>query len=41
VGLVFGHGCAFFGPGMQSLMVRVSYNQKPYRRALMEAFEHP
>ncbi|WP_026369329.1 TrpB-like pyridoxal phosphate-dependent enzyme [Kallotenue papyrolyticum] len=30
--------CAFFGLECQVFMVRVSYNQKPYRRALMEAF---
>ncbi len=30
--------CAFFGMECKVFMVRVSYNQKPYRRALMEAF---
>jgi tryptophan synthase beta chain len=30
--------CAFFGLECRVYMVRVSYNQKPYRRALMEAF---
>ena len=30
--------CAFFGIECQVYMVRVSYDQKPYRRALMEAF---
>jgi tryptophan synthase beta chain len=30
--------CAFFGMDCKVFMVRVSYNQKPYRRALMEAF---
>src|SRR5579864_9532721 len=30
--------CAFFGLECQVYMVRVSYNQKPYRRALMEAY---
>lgn len=30
--------CAFFGIECKVYMVRVSYNQKPYRRALMEAF---
>jgi tryptophan synthase beta chain len=30
--------CAFFGLECKVFMVRVSYNQKPYRRALMEAF---
>src|SRR3974390_1013487 len=30
--------CAFFGLECEVYMVRVSYNQKPYRRALMEAF---
>ena len=30
--------CAFFGMECKVYMVRVSYNQKPYRRALMEAF---
>jgi tryptophan synthase beta chain len=30
--------CAFFGMECQVFMVRVSYNQKPYRRALMESF---
>jgi tryptophan synthase beta chain len=30
--------CAFFGLECKVYMVRVSYNQKPYRRALMEAF---
>lgn len=30
--------CAFFGIECKVFMVRVSYNQKPYRRALMEAF---
>jgi tryptophan synthase beta chain len=29
---------ALFGLGIDVYMVRVSYNQKPYRRALMEAF---
>jgi len=30
--------CAFFGLECKVFMVKVSYNQKPYRRALMEAF---
>lgn len=30
--------CAFFGIACQVFMVKVSYNQKPYRRALMESF---
>jgi len=30
--------CQFFGLECEVYMVRVSYNQKPYRRALMEAF---
>jgi tryptophan synthase beta chain len=30
--------CAFFGIECKVFMVRVSYDQKPYRRALMEAF---
>ena len=30
--------CNFFGLGCKIYMVRVSYNQKPYRRALMETF---
>jgi len=30
--------CAFFGLDCKVFMVRVSYDQKPYRRALMEAF---
>ena len=30
--------CAFFGLDCKVFMVRVSYNQKPYRRALIEAF---
>jgi tryptophan synthase beta chain len=30
--------CVFFGLECKVFMVRVSYNQKPYRRALMEAF---
>ncbi len=30
--------CAFFGLECKVYMVRVSYNQKPYRRALMETF---
>jgi tryptophan synthase beta chain len=30
--------CAFLGLQCKVYMVRVSYNQKPYRRALMEAF---
>src|SRR3712207_3078055 len=30
--------CAFFGIECKVYMVRVSYDQKPYRRALMEAF---
>src|SRR6266702_356702 len=30
--------CAFFGIQCKVYMVRVSYNQKPYRRALMEVF---
>ena len=30
--------CAFFGLDCKVYMVRVSYNQKPYRRALIEAF---
>lgn len=30
--------CSFFGLECKVFMVRVSYNQKPYRRALMEAF---
>ena len=30
--------CAFFGIECEVYMVRVSYDQKPYRRALMESF---
>ena len=30
--------CNFFGLACEVYMVRVSYNQKPYRRALMETF---
>jgi len=30
--------CAFFGLECKVFMVRVSFNQKPYRRALMESF---
>jgi len=30
--------CAFFGIECKVFMVRVSYNQKPYRRGLMEAY---
>ncbi len=30
--------CAFFGLDCKVYMVRVSYDQKPYRRAMMEAF---
>ena len=30
--------CAFFGMECQVFMVKVSYNHKPYRRALMEAY---
>ncbi len=30
--------CAFFGMECQVFMVKVSYNQKPYRRALIESF---
>lgn len=30
--------CSFFGIECKVFMVRVSYNQKPYRRALIEAF---
>ncbi len=30
--------CQFFGLECKVYMVRISYNQKPYRRALMEAF---
>jgi tryptophan synthase beta chain len=30
--------CAFFGLQCKVFMVRVSYNQKPYRRGLMEAY---
>ena len=30
--------CAFFGLDCKVFMVRVSYDQKPYRRALIEAF---
>jgi tryptophan synthase beta chain len=30
--------CAFFGLACKVFMVRVSYDQKPYRRALMEAY---
>lgn len=30
--------CAFFGLECRVFMVRVSYDQKPYRRALMEAY---
>ncbi len=31
-------GCAFFGLELKVYMVRVSYNQKPYRRILMETW---
>src|SRR5512134_1437214 len=30
--------CAFFGLDCKVYMVRISYDQKPYRRALMEAY---
>ncbi len=30
--------CAFFGMELEVYMVKVSYNQKPYRRYLMESF---
>ena len=30
--------CAFFGMSCEVFMVRVSYDQKPYRRALMETY---
>jgi tryptophan synthase beta chain len=30
--------CAFFGMDLKVYMVRISYEQKPYRRALMEAW---
>src|SRR4030066_2051725 len=30
--------CSFFGLALEVYMVKVSYNQKPYRRILMEAF---
>ena len=30
--------CAFLGLDCKVFMVRVSYDQKPYRRALIEAF---
>ncbi len=30
--------CAFFGMACEVFMVRVSYDQKPYRRALMETY---
>jgi tryptophan synthase beta chain len=30
--------CAFFGLGCEVYMVRISYDQKPYRRSLMQAF---
>ncbi len=30
--------CAFFGIGLEVYMVRVSYDQKPYRRVLMETY---
>lgn len=30
--------CAFFGMDLEVYMVKVSYNQKPYRRYLMESF---
>jgi tryptophan synthase beta chain len=30
--------CNFFGLGLEVYMVKVSYNQKPYRRILMEQF---
>ena len=31
-------GCAFFGLELKVYMVRISYNQKPYRRILMETW---
>jgi tryptophan synthase beta chain len=31
--------CSFYGIDLEVYMVRVSYNQKPYRRALMETFD--
>src|SRR5690606_15209892 len=30
--------CAFFGMECEVFMVRVSYDQKPYRRAMMEVY---
>jgi len=37
-GSALSQACAMFGLDCKVFMVRVSYNQKPYRRALMEAF---
>jgi tryptophan synthase beta chain len=37
-GSSLGMACAFFGLECKVYMVRVSYDQKPYRRALMEAY---
>jgi len=31
-------GCSFFGLGLEVYMVRVSYDQKPYRRIMMETY---
>ncbi len=38
MGLSLAMACAFFGIECKVFMVRVSYDQKPYRRALMETF---
>ena len=37
-GSALAFGCAFFGLECKVYMVRVSYNQKPYRRILMETW---
>jgi len=37
-GSALSHACAAFGLGCTVYMVRVSYDQKPYRRAFMEVF---
>lgn len=37
-GSSLGMACAFFGLECKVFMVRVSYDQKPYRRALIEAY---
>src|SRR5687768_888015 len=37
-GSALSQACSFFGLDLEVYMVKVSYNQKPYRRILMETF---